>query len=65
MSRSTKKEPRYFAGYVHDARGPLGSIISTCCEGPDCEICATDPEAAQRAGNKDAMALHAAKARQP
>jgi hypothetical protein len=44
-----KKEPGYFAGYVHDMRGPLGSIISVCCEGPECEICLNDPEAKARA----------------
>jgi hypothetical protein len=46
-----KKEPLVFAGYVHDQRGPLGAILSTCCEGPDCEICARDPAAAKRANN--------------
>ena len=56
------KEPRYFAGYMHDVRGPFGSILSTCCEGPDCEICARDIEAAKRANNAAALAVHAAKA---
>jgi hypothetical protein len=46
------KGPTIFAGYVHDARGPLGLIISTCCEGPDCLICAGDPYAAKRANNQ-------------
>jgi len=46
-----QKEPRIFAGYVHDIPGPLGAIMSVCCEGPDCEICAKDPEAAKRANN--------------
>ncbi len=45
-------EPRIFAGYVHEMRGPFGSIVSVCCEGPDCEICAKDPEAAKRANNR-------------
>lgn len=56
-----EKAPRYFAGYVHDVRGAFGIIISTCCEGPDCEICATDVEAAKRANNTAALAIHSTK----
>jgi hypothetical protein len=47
-----EKEPRIFAGYIHDQRGPMGAILSTCCEGPECLICAGDPAAAKRANNK-------------
>ncbi len=43
-----KAQPRYFAGYMHDTYGPMGSIVSTCCEGPECEICLMDPEAKER-----------------
>ncbi len=46
------KQPRIFAGYVHDIAGPFGSILSVSCEGPDCEICAKDPAVAKRAKNK-------------
>ena len=51
MAKRTRG-PSVFAGYIHDQRGPLGSILSTCCEGPDCIICAGDPAAAKRANNK-------------
>ena len=44
-----KAEPRYFAGYMHDFAGPQGSILSVCCEGPECEVCLMDPEAKVRA----------------
>jgi hypothetical protein len=36
------KAPKIFAGRVHDMRGPFNSILSVCCEGPDCEICAKE-----------------------
>ena len=49
--RSRAKEPLYFGNYMHDKRGPQGSIISFCCEGPECLICAADPAAARRANN--------------
>jgi len=44
-----KAEPRWFAGYMHDFAGPQGSILSVCCEGPECEVCMMDPEAKARA----------------
>lgn len=46
------KERHIFAGYMHDQRGPMGAILSVCCEGPQCLICAGDPAAAKRANNK-------------
>lgn len=49
MKRSRSREPRYFAGYIHDMPGPLGSIISVSCEGPECDICLMDPAAKKRA----------------
>lgn len=50
MKRS--KGPTIFAGYIHDMRGPIGAILSVCCEGPDCVICAGDPAAAKRANSR-------------
>ena len=47
--RGRTKEPMFFDGYVHDMRGPMGAILSVCCEGPSCDICATDPAAKARA----------------
>jgi hypothetical protein len=49
MKRSRKAEPKWFAGYMHDFTGPQGSILSVCCEGPECEVCMMDPEAKERA----------------
>jgi hypothetical protein len=63
MKRSRKSGPRYFAGYIHDVAGPQNSILSVCCEGPDCEICAADVKAAKRASNHAALAVHAQKSR--
>ena len=37
---------------MHDCWGPLGSILSVACEGPECLVCAGDPAAAKRANNK-------------
>jgi hypothetical protein len=42
------KEPMFFDGYIHDKRIG-GMIVSFACEGPSCEICATDPAAKARA----------------
>ncbi len=53
IQRQRAKEPRYFVGYIHDCPGPLGSIISVCCEGPECIVCAGDPAAAKRANNRN------------
>ena len=47
-----EQKPRIFAGYIHDMPGPLGSILSVCCEGPDCLICAGDLAAAKRAKSR-------------
>jgi hypothetical protein len=46
------KGPPNFFGYIHDMPGPLGSILSVCCEGPECVICARDPAAAKRAKSR-------------
>jgi hypothetical protein len=40
----------FFGGYMHDMRVG-GFIVSTACEGPSCEICATDPAAKKRAND--------------
>jgi hypothetical protein len=48
MTKSRVKEPMIFDGYVHDMKVG-GFIVSTACEGPSSEICATDPAAKARA----------------
>jgi hypothetical protein len=47
--RSTVKEPLFFAGRMHDIRVPGLGILSVCCEGPSCEICAKAAAAAPAA----------------
>jgi hypothetical protein len=44
--RSSVREPRVFAGRMHDIRVPGLGILSVCCEGPGCEICAKAAQAA-------------------
>ncbi len=44
------REPTTFAGYMHDQKSGI-FVVSTCCEGPECTICAGDPAAARRANN--------------
>jgi len=34
---------------MHDLRGPFGSIISVCCEGPACTICAEEKKRNEQA----------------
>ena len=47
------KEPSVARMYMHDTLIPgIGAIVSTACEGPECLICAGDPAAAKRAGNR-------------
>jgi hypothetical protein len=42
MTSRRTEPPGIFAGYVHDVRGPFGSVLSVCCEGPACAVCAKD-----------------------
>jgi len=51
MARRSK-EPSVARMYMHDVRLGNGTIVSTTCEGPECLICAGDPAAAKRAGNR-------------